>query len=121
MRMARAPKGDDALTERVAFRLTSADYAAYKKKVAASGLKPSEFFRDCVLTNRTEIIARPVMDDERRQALFLLSKASNNINQLAHRANADQVAGIIGDRTYRDVLDSLNSLFGYLKAMSDAG
>ncbi|MBA9902277.1 MULTISPECIES: plasmid mobilization protein [Burkholderiaceae] len=118
--MARKPKGEEALTERVAFRLTAADYAAYKQKVSASGLSPSEFFRDCVLTNRTEIIARPVMDDERRQALFLLSKASNNINQIAHRANSDHAAGIIDGRTYRNVLDSLNNLSGYLKAMSDA-
>ncbi|MDC6237002.1 plasmid mobilization relaxosome protein MobC [Ralstonia solanacearum] len=118
--MARTPKGDDALTERVAFRLTAGDYAAYKAKVAESGLKPSEFFRDCVLTNRTQIIARPVMDEERRQALFLLSKASNNINQLAHRANSDHAAGIIDSRTYRDVLDALNSLSGYLKAVADA-
>ncbi|MFM0381590.1 plasmid mobilization relaxosome protein MobC [Paraburkholderia strydomiana] len=119
--MARKSKGEDALTERVAFRLTATDYAAYKQKVSASGLSPSEFFRDCVLTNRTQIVARPVMDDERRQALFLLSKASNNINQIAHRANADHATGIIDGRTYRDMLDSLNSLSGYLKAFSDAG
>jgi len=117
--MGRPRKEGDALTERVAFRLSAHDYAAYKAKVEASGSTPSEFFRDCVLTNRTEIIARSVLTDERRQVLFLLSKASNNINQLAHRANADQQAGIIGDRTYSEILDSLNHLSGYLKAMSD--
>ncbi|CAE6697312.1 hypothetical protein R75483_00662 [Paraburkholderia domus] len=118
--MARKPKGQEALTDRVAFRMTAADYAAYKKKVAASGLSPSEFFRDCVLTNRTEIVARQIMDDKRRQALFLLSKASNNINQIAHRANSDHSAGIIDGRAYHDMLNSLNKLSGYLKAMSDA-
>jgi hypothetical protein len=118
--MARKPQGEDVLTERVAFRMTATDYAAYKKRVAASGLSPSEFFRTCVLTNRTEIVARPVMGDERRRALFLLSKTSNNINQIAHRTNADHAAGIIDGRAYRDVLASLNSLASYLKAMTDA-
>ncbi len=117
--MGRPSKGGDTLSERVAFRLSAADYAAYKGKVEASGLSPSEFFRDCVLTNRTQIVARPVMTDERRQALFLLSKASNNINQLAHRANADNAAGVINDRTYGEILQSLNGLSAYLKAISD--
>jgi hypothetical protein len=116
--MARPTKAD-GLTERVAFRLSGADYAAYKDRVAASGLSPSEFFRECVLTNRTEIIARPVMTDERREVLYLLSKASNNINQLAHRINTDNRAGILNEKTYLEIADSLVQLTTTLKALGD--
>ena len=89
-------KGEaEKLTRPVSFRLTAADHAAYLAKVEASGLKPSEFFRECVLQNRTQIVARPKASPERGRLLYLFNKASNNINQLAHRANADHLAGLM--------------------------
>ncbi|WP_234488081.1 plasmid mobilization protein [Paraburkholderia aspalathi] len=39
----------------IAFRLSDADRAVYLEKVKASGLSQSEFFRQAVLTNRTQI------------------------------------------------------------------
>lgn len=114
-KMGRPTSGAEPLTERVAFRLTAADYSVYKEKVSASGLKPSDFFRRCVLTNRTSIVARPVIDADLRQVLFLLARAGNKINQIAFRANADHAAGIIGDQTYRDVLEALVNLRQDLK------
>lgn len=109
---------DDAekLTRPVSFRLTAADHAAYLAKVEASGLKPSEFFRDAVLTNRTQIIARAKSSPERGRMLYLFNKASNNINQLAHRANADHLAGVISEATYTRILSELHGLAHYMKA-----
>lgn len=109
---------DDAekLTRPVSFRLTAADHAAYLAKVEASGLKPSEFFRDAVLTNRTQIIARAKSSPERGRMLYLFNKASNNINQLAHRANADHLAGVICEATYIRILSELHGLAHYMKA-----
>jgi hypothetical protein len=124
---------DEALTKRVAFRLTPSDYAAYKAKFADSGLTASEFFREAVLTNRTEIVARPVVPDDGRKILFgpvvsgdvrkilfVLAQAGNNLNQLAHRANADNAAGIIDSKTYLDILDSLLIIRKQLKEVTGA-
>jgi Bacterial mobilisation protein (MobC) len=100
----------DKLTRLVSFRLTDADHQAYLEKVEASGLKPSTFFRDCVLTNRTQIIARPKSSLEKSRLLYLFNKASNNINQLAHRANSEHKGGGLSDGTYREILDALDDL-----------
>ena len=114
--------GGEKLTRSVSFRLTAADHAAYLAKVEASGLKPSEFFRECVLQNRTQIVARPKASPERGRLLYLFNKASNNINQLAHRANADHLAGVISEDTYTRILADLHGLAHYMKAaIKDAG
>jgi len=106
----------DKLARIVNFRLTHADHAAYLEKVKASGMKPSVFFRDCVLTNRTQVVARPVANPDKTRLLFLANKASNNINQLAHRANLEHQAGTIGEATYSAILFELQALNQFLKA-----
>ena len=106
-RMPSKPKDVDKLTRPVSFRLTAADHAAYLAKVEASGLKPSAFFRDAVLKNRTQIVARAKSSPERGRLVYLMNKASNNINQLAHRANADNLTGVISEETYARVLHEL--------------
>jgi len=108
--------GGEKLTRPVSFRLTAADHAAYLAKVEASGLKPSEFFRECVLQNRTQIVARAKASPERGRLLYLFNKASNNINQLAHRANSDHLAGVITAETYTRILADLHGLAHYMKA-----
>jgi hypothetical protein len=104
------------LTKPVAFRLTEADHAAYLSKVEASGLKSSEYFRDCVLQNKTQVIARPRPSADYGRLVYLVNKASNNINQLAHRANADHQAGKVSEATYTGILADLNMLAHYLRA-----
>jgi len=113
------PKKDEArkLTTPVSFRLTAADHAAYLAKVEASGMKPSEFFRDAVLENKTQIIARPKASPERGRLLYLMNKASNNINQLAHRANVDHLAGVISEATYNRIISELHMMSHYMKAI----
>lgn len=106
----------EKLTRPVSFRLTAADHAAYLAKVEASGLKPSAFFRECVLRNRTEIVARPKASEDHSRLVYLFNKASNNINQLARRANADHLAGVISEATYTDILAELHTLADHMKA-----
>ena len=98
------------LSKPVAFRLTEADYAAYLAKVQASGLKPSEFFRDAVLTNKTQVVARVQPSDDKRRLIYLFNKASNNLNQLAHTANAAELAGTATPATYAGILAELQTL-----------
>lgn len=107
---------NDKLTRPVSFRLTEADHTAYLEKVAASGLKPSAFFRECVLTNRTQVVARPVASDDKKRLLYLFNKASNNLNQLAHRANSARLSGGISDAVYSEILAEINELSQAMKA-----
>jgi len=113
--MARPVKSDDEkLSHTVAFRLTDGDFLAYKRKFSASGLKQSEFFREHVLNNTTQVVARPVASVDTKRAVFLLHKASNNINQLAHRANAEHLAGVLSESTFIAILGQLDQLNSFL-------
>lgn len=113
------PKRGEGLRKTIAFRITPADYDAYRAKFEASGLSQSAFFREAVLANRTQVIARPKTSADKRQLLYLFNKASNNINQIAHRANADHQAGKIGESTYRQILAELQTLSAFMKGSID--
>jgi hypothetical protein len=102
------------LTERVAFRLSKTDYESYKAKVMESGLTPSDFFRKAVITNKTQIISKAVSQDK-KHLLFLVNKASNNLNQLAHRANSAHQAEFIDPRLYEGLLVMLSNISHELK------
>lgn len=118
--MARPQKEDsEKLSKTVAFRLTEDDFAAYKKKFGASGMTQSEFFREHVLTNTTQVIARPVASTDAKRAVFLLHKASNNINQLAHRANSENLAGVLSQETFNSILHQLERLNNFLIAQAE--
>ncbi|MDO9207018.1 MAG: hypothetical protein Q7T91_02090 [Sulfuricurvum sp.] len=111
-----ASKEKEKLAKPVSFRLTAADHAAYLEKVEASGMKASVFFRDCVLGNKTQVIARPKSSVEKDQLIYLFNKASNNMNQLAHKANAAHLAGSVSEATYTDILAELQTMADFMKA-----
>lgn len=101
---------EEKLGPTIAFRLRSDDFHAYKRKVSASGMSQSEFFRLHVLGNTTQVIARPVASSDAKRAVFLLHKASNNLNQLAHRANVEHLAGKLSERSFVAIIDQLRQL-----------
>lgn len=97
------------------FRLPVTHADLWDEKIARSGFgNKSEFFRHAVQENKTEVIARPVVTRDAKRAVFLLAKASNNLNQLAHRANADHLAGKVSEGTYNSIRDQLQSLNQFL-------
>jgi hypothetical protein len=112
-------KGDSELSKVASFRLTEADYAAYRKKFESSGLTQSEFFRQCVLTNRTQVIAVSRASPEKQRLLYLFNKSGNNLNQLAHRANADHLEGKLSETTYLAILDQLDAIAVSMKTDID--
>jgi hypothetical protein len=109
--MARPTKSnDEKLNHTVAFRLMDGDFQNYKRKFSASGLTQSEFFREHVLANTTQVVAKPKASADSLRAVFLLQKASNNINQLAHRANSENLAGILSEATFLAIVNQLKQL-----------
>ena len=109
--MPRKKSNDGAgLGKPIAFRLSDADRAVYLEKVNRSGLTQSEFFRQAVLTNRTQVIARPVASVDRKRLLYIFNKTSNNLNQIAHRLHSLAQANIVDAQRYLAVLDALASI-----------
>ena len=116
--MPRKPKEP---TRTVSFRLAHPDHAAYLAKAKAAGVKPSDFFRDAVLNNKTQIVARTPPSSDKRRLIYLFNKASNNLNQLAHTANAAELAGTVTPATYAGILAELQTLADSMKkAIRDA-
>ncbi|MCC8633419.1 plasmid mobilization relaxosome protein MobC [Xanthomonas euvesicatoria] len=118
--MARPKSVDGGLERTVAFRLTRPDHEAYRAKFEASGLTQSEFFREHVLANTTTVIARPRASVDKQRLLYLVAKAGNNLNQIAHRAHADHLAGELDEATYRTLLDQLQGIARTMKAATAA-
>lgn len=110
------PKADKALGKPVSTRLTEEQWRVFADKVQRSGLSPSEFLRVCILTNRTQIVARPPASVDRKRIMFVVNKSGNNLNQLAHVANSQRVAGKLSEATFAAILDELELITQLLKA-----
>ena len=113
--MSRPRKAPGGLPRTLSFRVTAETGASFDAKVKAAGLRPSEFFRQAVVENRTKVIERPRPTAEYRRLVFLFSKASNNLNQLAHRANSAHQAGSFDHQTIDSILYQLESIRQFLK------
>lgn len=105
-----------ALGTPVSTRLTDAERQQFVQRVVASGLTQSEFLRECVLTNRTQIVARPPASVDRKRIVFVLNKTGNNLNQLAHVANHARVAGRLNEDLFIALMDELQLITQLLKA-----
>lgn len=112
--MGRNCKGSSPANKSFAFRLESdVQTAMLEKKISSSGLSTSEFLRQLCVNEKTEIV--PVSPHKAR-AVFLLSKASNNLNQLAHQANSAHRAGKLDQPTIFLIAAELQKLNDFLLA-----
>lgn len=109
--MARPHKTErEKLTNTISFRVNRKDFDDFEGKRLAAGASKSAFYRDHVARNTTRVVAAPIPTSDGKRAVFLLQKASNNLNQLAHRANAANRVGQLTDATFQALLDQLQQL-----------
>lgn len=120
--MARPTKEEHLKLKRtIAWRVTDGVKAELDRQYAESGLTQAEFLRELLERKTVQIIARKKASPDLKRALFLANKTSNNINQIAHRANADHLEGILSEARYARILAELQSISAYMKAIvSDA-
>lgn len=118
--MSRPEKAPGGLPRVVSLRLTQSEFAQLESKRSAAGFSRSEFFRQAVITNRTKVVERPRPTVDYRRLVFLFSKASNNLNQLAHRANSAHQAGLLDHQTLDSMLYELESIRQFLKQATPA-
>jgi hypothetical protein len=112
--MARPHKNKAPLEAVISFRLTKEDSLAYAAKVEESGMRKADFFRECVLGDRIQILGKPA---EKKRILFLFNKSCKDIHQLSTQANQDHLAGRINDDTYEAMLRRLEMISLDIKEM----
>lgn len=66
--------------------LNEAEFARLEEQAGIAGLKKEPFIRKLIMQESV----RPRPPDEYRKVLFELSAIGNNINQIAHIANAER-------------------------------
>jgi hypothetical protein len=99
------------------FRTTKAGAAAWNAKIRSSGMNKSRFFDEAITNNQTVVsppknphVPKPKRTVDEQKIIALLNYISVNVNQIAHRINADHKAGGVKDYVYVDALDALESI-----------
>jgi len=106
---------EERLTERLAFRTTAMTKKMYLQRIEESGMTPSEFIRNAVMTNATEIIIQAPVSKDAREALRLLKNIANNCNQLAHALNTALLSGLVSDSMVEVLLREITKTLEYAK------
>lgn len=100
----------ESLSRNFAFRLTEEDGAIWDEKIASSGLSNSEFIREAVIKNKSEVVSAPPQNPALVRQNYLLATLSRNMNQIAHRLNSDNLIGLVTPAVYAAILDELESI-----------
>lgn len=115
--MARPLKEKTPLTGIFSTRLEGDDYKQVMAEIESSGLTRSEFLRQAAIRRQSTIVAvSKKTNDDQRYKIFLLKKASNNVNQLAHQANVAHKSGKISEALYLEMLSNLDIYMRQMKA-----
>lgn len=109
------PRKSKGLKKQYAFRTTQAFAQYLREKIAASGHTESEFFRRAMIGDETEIVES---NNHKQRALLLLSKTSNNVNQIGRVLNDELLESGITMRDYEKALDNLVGLVEGMKSLS---
>ena len=100
----------ESLSRNFAFRLTEEDGAIWDEKIASSGLSNSEFIREAVIKNKSEVVSAPPQNPALVRQNYLLATLSRNMNQIAYRLNSDNLVGLVTPSVYAAILDELESI-----------
>lgn len=85
-------------------RVSHEDFEKLEQMIADAGMSKSEYFRDVVINQKAEI---NVIVKDMQSLIFYYAKASNNLNQIAHKANSAHFDNRISDSLYGRVLNAL--------------
>ncbi len=103
------PKTESKFIKQISVKLTEEQYAEAVEKFKQSGLKnKGHYFRDLVLTNKTKVVQKDYKLENKK--LFLLSKVSNNINQIAYKLNVADLKGKLQEEIKHSLLLELENL-----------
>ncbi|HIC1896493.1 TPA: plasmid mobilization protein [Citrobacter freundii] len=86
------------------FRVSQEDFEKLEQMIADAGMSKSQYFRDVVIHKKTEI---NVIVKDMQSLIFYYNKASNNLNQIAHKANSAYKENRISESLYGRLLNTL--------------
>ena len=105
----------------ITFRLSQEEFAPFEVMLKRSTLKRSAFFRETFLSSDKQFTMKEKTHPDYARLLFFVSKASNNINQIAKKLNGAEKAGVIESKVYHQALNHLINIDQLLKGTLDAG
>ena len=94
----------------VSIRFTDEEYQPYEKLMKELGIGKTEFFRALILSRFDKVEVpekKSKTTPDFKKCLFYFNKSSNNLNQIAHRLNKENLNGIITDSMVRKCLFEL--------------
>ncbi|ENG8827670.1 hypothetical protein ABVL22_004275 [Salmonella enterica] len=91
----------------VSFRLSEDEFKPYAKILEGSTLSRSEFFRSVFLQHKFVFTLKEKPTPDFKKCVFYYNKASNNLNQLAHRVNSAHQSGIVNENLFFRLLNAL--------------
>ena len=84
------PPSDTKRDQQITVLLTRLEKLAIQKRAKKAGLNLSDYCRQMVLTGQAQARLTP----EENAVLNQVAKLGNNLNQIAHKANADGIRSI---------------------------
>ena len=87
------PPSEQKRDQQMTVLLTKLEKLAIKKRAQKAGLSLSDYGRQMVLTGKAQVRLTP----EENATLNEMAKLGNNLNQIAHKANADGIRSIAFD------------------------
>lgn len=91
----------------IAFRLSQSEFTKFEEKLAVSEMSKSEFFREVFLNANVNLTVKGAPSKELKSLVFIYNKSSNNLNQIAYKANLAHQMGHISERLYIKILNRL--------------
>lgn len=108
------------MSEVVSIRFKDDEYIDLLMKVSDKDGKPimpvGKFVKCAALTGKVKIFNHEVEEYK----AFILGKISNNINQIAHRLNTDNIENKVSEQTYIANLEALESLLKHVNELAQA-
>ena len=71
----------------VSFKLTKSQFEPYEKIIMKTGVKKSALLREVFVSKSGTLLLAKKQTQDNKRIVFLASKTSNNINQLAQQLN----------------------------------
>ncbi|MCT7947705.1 MobC family plasmid mobilization relaxosome protein [Shewanella septentrionalis] len=101
---------NEKLEHLVTFRLSESEYAPYKAILKQTKISRSKLFRSVFITKSALIEVPAPPRPELARLVFLASKTSNNINQIARKLNNAYSTGAISEKVFIETLNNLVSI-----------
>jgi predicted HicB family RNase H-like nuclease len=104
----------------VSFRIPIETHKAISKKADTANMSLTDFLKKGIIDNQSVIQANePKKTKNEQHIIRIASQISNNLNQITHRLNADNLAGALNNDKYDRLNSVLMSIRHELKRMNN--